>query len=149
MSTRRRFIEILPLAGVSLLAACSDKPEPAAPAPAAPAAPPAPAPVAPTPSAEAPAAPPAEAPPVAAAPAPATGKLPLVTVDDPTAIGLGYVTKAEQADAVKFKNYAPGQACANCAVYGAVGAPVGPCPLFPGRLVVATGWCSGYTRRAG
>ena len=131
MNTRRRFIQIAPLAGVALLAACSDKTaSPAAP-PAATAPPPA-APVAQTP----------------AVPAVGASTTP-VDVSEPAAIALGYVTDATKVDGAKFKTYAAGQACANCALFGAkAGDTSGPCPLFGGRPVAAAGWCSGYIKKA-
>lgn len=140
--TRRRFIEILPLAGVSLLAACSDKP--ATPPPAVATADPTPAP-APAPAT-------AAAPPVAPMPAPATagGSMPMVDEKEPAAIGLGYVADASRADATKFKAYSAGAACGNCALFGGKpGEASGPCPLFAGRQVAAKGWCSAYAKKAG
>ena len=157
MSTRRRFIEILPLAGITLLAACGDKaaaPTPAAPPAAAPpAAAPAPAPAtapppepAPAPAAP-PAAPTAAAPAPAAAPAAATGP---VDPAEPAAQSLGYVADATKADATKFKMYAAGQACGNCALFGGkAGDATGPCPIFAGRQVSTKGWCSAYNKKAG
>lgn len=134
MTTRRRFIEIVPLAGVALLAACSDK----APPPVA--APPAPAP-APPPVAEAPAAAPAT-------PAAAANTSP-VAQSEPAAIALGYVTDATKTDSAKFKNYSAGQLCSNCALFGGkAGDAMGPCPLFAGRSVNAKGWCTGYAKKA-
>ena len=125
MNTRRRFIEILPLAGLSLLAACSDK----AAAPAA-----SPAPAAPT------------AKPVEAAAAPQAA----VDPAEPAAVALGYVADASQADSAKYKTYVAGQACANCALYaGKAGGATGPCPLFAGRQVAAKGWCSAYAKKTG
>ena len=135
MSTRRRFIEILPLAGLSLLGACSDK----APAPAAS---PAPAPSTPP----APTASPVEA------PAPAGAAAPQAAVDpaEPAAVALGYVADASQADKAKYKTYVAGQACANCALCaGKAGDATGPCPLFAGRVVNAKGWCSAYAKKTG
>ena len=146
-STRRRFIEIFPLAGVGLLAACSDKAATPTPAPA-----PAP-PVAATPAAD-PA--PAAAAPVAPAPAPAPapvsagGAMPMVDEKDPAAVGLGYVAEASRADTAKFKTYAAGSACGNCALFaGKPGDASGPCPLFAGRQVSAKGWCSAYSKKTG
>jgi hypothetical protein len=38
-----------------------------------------------------------------------------------------------------------GATCANCALYqGATGATQGLCQLFPGRDVLAKGWCSSW-----
>ena len=131
MTTRRRFIEIIPLAGVGLLAACSDKAPPATA--------PAPAPVAQAPT-------PAPAP---AAPAAAAANTTPVDPAEPTAMALGYVSDATKADSAKFKTYTAGQACSNCALFGGkAGDASGPCPLFAGRAVNAKGWCSGYAKKA-
>jgi hypothetical protein len=157
MNTRRRFIEILPLAGLSLLTACSDKAAPPAPAPA-PSPAPSPAPAAEPASAQAAAAPastpaataattPATTPARTPAPA-ATASWPLVNPAEPAAVTLGYVTVASQADAAKYPKYAAGQACANCALYGGkAGDAAAPCPLYAGRLVSAKGWCSAYAKK--
>ena len=133
MSTRRRFISLLPLAGVSALAACSDKrSDAAAPAPA-----PAPAPAAP---------PPAPAVPQAAAPAPTGGAL---DPQDPQALALGYVAVADKIDKAKYPNYTAGQQCANCALFqGKAGDASGPCAIFAGKAVLATGLCSAYAKKA-
>ncbi len=136
MTTRRRFIEIVPLAGLTLLAACSDKPAP--PAIPSPANSPAPAP-APAPAAA----------PVAKAPAAAAAATTAVDPAEPAAMALGYVIDATKVDGAKFKTYSAGQLCSNCALYGAkAGEAAGPCPLFGGRLVAAKGWCSGYIKKA-
>jgi hypothetical protein len=129
---RRRFIQILPLAGAGLLAACSDKPAPT-PAPA-----PAPAPV------------PAEPPPPAAeAPTQAADALPMVDEADPTAQSLSYVADNTRVDRVRHPTFSPEQNCANCALYqGAAGAQAGGCPLFAGKWVAAEGWCSAWARRS-
>lgn len=132
MTTRRRFIEIFPLAGVALLAACGDKSAAPVAAPA-----PAPAPAA---------APVAEAAAPAAAPAAA---LPMLDEKDPTAIALGYVSDATKADTSKYKTYVAGMACANCALFqGKAGDESGPCPLYAGHQVAAKGWCGSYAKKA-
>ena len=136
--TRRQFIQIVPLSGVALLVACSDKAPP-------PAAAPAPAPAAPAAAAPAPSPSPAPAP-APASPA-ATG--PMVDEKDPTAVALGYVADAAQVDKTKYANYAAGQACSSCALYqGAAGSAAGPCPLFAGKQVSAKGWCASYAKKA-
>jgi len=139
MTTRRRFIEIMPLAGAAMLAACSDK-KAAAPEPAAPAPEPAPAPVA------------AATPPPAstAAEAAVTPAAALTPLDEKSekAVALAYVTDAQRADATKYKTYAAGQACSNCALFqGKAGDVIGPCPLFAGNSVTAKGWCSAYSKK--
>ena len=131
--TRRRFIEVIPLAGAaSWLVACSDK----APAPAPMAAPAHP----PAPVADA-------APASPAAPAPAATAT-LVDEKEPAAVALGYVTVASRADTTRYKTHAADQACSGCALYGGKpGDATGPCPLFAGRLVAGPGWCNGYVKK--
>ena len=136
MNTRRRFIQILPLAGVAAvvgLSACSDKAPPPAAVPA-----PAPAP--------APAAAPAPAP---ASPAPTAGAaLPMLDPADPAAVALGYVAVASKVDSAKYKTYIAGSACSNCALFGGkAGDAAGPCPLFPGKQVSAAGWSTAYVKK--
>jgi len=143
-STRRRFIEIVPFAGVAVLAACSPKSEP--PPPVAVAGP-APSPAASPSPAPAPAPTPAPAPaPTAAAPA---KDLPMVDEKDAQAALLGYVSNASRADKVKFKNYVAGSQCSGCALFqGKAGDSTGPCPLFAGKQVASTGWCSSWAKKA-
>jgi hypothetical protein len=73
----------------------------------------------------------------------------LVTEKDPQAAALGYVADATKADKAKYKNYAAGQTCANCALYQ--GKPTdaqGPCPLFAGKQVLGKAWCSAWAKKA-
>lgn len=154
MHNRRHFMIVVPMAG-SLLAACSKEtpttdvptsttpaPAPMSPAMSPPATPASPSP-APTTTSEAPA-------PSGGPAAMNSASLPLLQPSEPTAVALGYVAQASQADAAKYKNYAPGQACSNCSLYGAQGgAPQGPCPIFAGKQVLATAWCSAYVKKAG
>ncbi len=80
---------------------------------------------------------------------PATGDMPQVNLDDPTAQALGYKHDVANVDTEKYPAYRAGQACANCTLYqGASGDTWGGCQLFPGKLVNANGWCSGYTPKA-
>jgi len=132
-ATRRRFLEILPLTGVTLMAACSKTPEPA------PLASPSPTPMP---------APPPEAPP-AAAPATPTTNAPMLDPKEPQALALGYVDDAANADKAKYPKYASGNLCSNCALYqGKAGDAAGGCPLFPGKQVTANGWCSAWVKKA-
>jgi hypothetical protein len=83
--------------------------------------------------------------PVAGAPlrAALAGDMPLVGADDPTAKALKYAPDASKASDAK-----PGSKCANCSLYqGVAGAAQGGCPLFPGKSVKATGWCSSWTAK--
>ncbi|MCE9660552.1 MAG: high-potential iron-sulfur protein [Burkholderiales bacterium] len=68
---------------------------------------------------------------------------------DPQAVALGYVSDATKADKAKYKNYAAGQTCANCALYqGKATDAAGPCPLFAGKVVAGKGWCSAWAKKA-
>lgn len=151
LSTRRRFIEIVPFVGAGFLVACSPKAEPPAPAVAAPPPPPPPAAAAPEPApapvaAPAPAAPP-PAPAVAQNAAPAV--LPMVDEKATQALALGYVADSARADKAKFAVWAAGRQCNGCALYqGKAGEAAGPCPLFAGKLVTAKGWCSSWVKKA-
>ncbi|NKI34753.1 High potential iron-sulfur protein [Wenzhouxiangella sp. XN79A] len=79
-----------------------------------------------------------------------SGDMPQVGLDDPTAQALGYKHDVANVDTRKYPQYRPGQVCANCTLYqGAEGEAWGGCQLFPGKLVNANGWCSGYTRKVG
>jgi hypothetical protein len=72
----------------------------------------------------------------AAAAAPA----PLLQVSSAEAKAVKYVEDAKQA-----KGATPGSSCANCGLYqGANGSTQGPCQLFPGKDVKASGWCSSW-----
>lgn len=161
MTTRRSFIRILPLglagaASLPLMVACGDKsppPAPPAPPPLPPAAEPMPAATTPMPEASAAASvSPAPAsssgtPDAASAPS-AAGSTAMVSPQDPAAIALGYVAVASTVDAAKYTKYAPGQNCANCALFqGKAGDADGACPLFGGRHVAAAGWCSAHVNK--
>lgn len=144
MHTRRLFVQILPLAGLSALGACGDKaaPKPSAQAPVtgpAPAPPPAPSPVP---------APPATAPATTQAPAPAPAAAAAGSLVDPAeanAVALGYVADAKTT---KDARHAAGAACANCALYGGkAGDTSGTCPLYARKQVLATAWCTAYSKR--
>jgi hypothetical protein len=70
---------------------------------------------------------------------------PHLEVKDPAAVAVGYVEKATSVDVKKFPSYAKGSTCENCAqLQGTAGAAYRPCNLFPGKLVSAAGWCSGW-----
>ena len=69
--------------------------------------------------------------------------LPLLTDDDPTAKALKYVPDASKGSGAK-----PGSKCDNCKLYqGTAGSAQGPCLLFPGKSVKATGWCMSWTAK--
>lgn len=145
MTTRRRLIQSIPAlplmttaGAAALLAACGDKktveaPAATTPAPAAPSVAAAPE-MAVTPA------------PAIAAPPSATG--PLIDEKDPQAVALSYVAIAAKADKTKFPKYADGQMCSNCSLYQGGAAAQGGCPLFPGKQVLSTAWCSAYNKKA-
>ena len=68
---------------------------------------------------------------------------------DAQAIALGYVADAKRVDVKKFPKFVAGQNCTTCALY--VGKPsdkAGGCPLFAGKQVAGTGWCSAWAKKA-
>ncbi|MDB5868695.1 MAG: High potential iron-sulfur protein [Polaromonas sp.] len=74
---------------------------------------------------------------------------PLVQESEPQAIALGYKNDATKADKAKHPKYAPGQQCANCALYqGKPTDPAAGCPLFAGKQVAAKAWCSAWAKKA-
>lgn len=80
---------------------------------------------------------------------PAAPAAPMVDEKDPAATGLGYVADAARIDKARFKQYAAGQQCTSCQLYGgAAGSANGPCPIYPGKSVAAKGWCSAYVKKA-
>jgi hypothetical protein len=65
---------------------------------------------------------------------------PLLSIDAAEAKAVKYVENAAQA-----QGKVPDSSCANCGLYqGATGSTQGPCQLFPGKAVKATGWCSSW-----
>ena len=138
VSTRRRFIEIVPFASLAFIAACSPKVE-------------APVAVLPTPATPEPTSPsPVVQSPAPAEPMPSTSaSMPLVDENSPQAVALNYVNDAARANTSKVANHVAGSNCANCALYaGKPGDPEGMCPLFSGKHVAAKGWCSSWAKKA-
>jgi hypothetical protein len=77
---------------------------------------------------------------VASRSARADGAAPLLDVASPAAKAVKYVEDAKQA-----KGATAGSSCANCALYqGAAGSKQGPCQLFAGKDVKASGWCTSW-----
>lgn len=102
MTSRRQFIQIIPVAGAALIAARGVQAQAA-----------------------------------------------MVKEDDAQAKALGYVADAAKADKAKYKQYAAGQLCSNCALYqGKPTDAAGGCALFPGKQVAGKGWCSAYQKKA-
>ncbi len=73
---------------------------------------------------------------------------PLVDPKSPQAQQLGYVADSSKVDKAKSPKYVAGQACSACALFqGKVGDASGPCPLYPGKAVLAKAWCSAFVAR--
>ncbi len=69
-----------------------------------------------------------------------TVSLPLLSPDDPAARKVKYTEDASQVKAAT-----KGNNCANCALYeGTYKSTQGPCQIFPGKHVKASGWCSSW-----
>lgn len=101
MTSRRRFIQIVPVAGAALLGARA-----------------------------------------------ASAQANMVGEKDAQAVALGYVADATKADKAKYKQYAAGQTCANCALYqGKATDAAGGCPLFGTKQVAGKGWCSAWAKK--
>jgi hypothetical protein len=102
MTSRRRFIQIVPVAGAALLAARA-----------------------------------------------ASAQAAMVDEKDAQAVALGYVADAAKVDKAKFKQYAAGQVCTNCALYqGKPADAAAGCPLFGTKHVAGKGWCSAWAKKA-
>jgi hypothetical protein len=72
-------------------------------------------------------------------------ELPHLDVKDPAGAALGYVENASRVDAKKYPTYVKGSRCDNCLLLQGSSGAYRPCNLFPGKLVSAAGWCSGWT----
>jgi len=62
----------------------------------------------------------------------------MLSADDPTAKALSYTDKST----------VEGKSCSNCMLYQGGTAASGPCPVFPGKEVAATGWCKSWAAKA-
>jgi hypothetical protein len=80
---------------------------------------------------------------------PSAGPLTLLDENDTQAVALGYVADASRVDKAKHANFVAGSQCSNCALYqGQPGDAHGPCTIFGGKGVAATGWCTTWARKA-
>lgn len=101
MTSRRRFIQIVPVAGAALFGARA-----------------------------------------------ASAQANMVNEKDPQSVALGYVADATKVDKAKYKQYAAGQTCANCALYqGKAADAAAGCPLFGTKLVAGKGWCTAWAKK--
>lgn len=74
---------------------------------------------------------------------------PKVDEKDPQAVALGYVRDTAKADQKKYPKHTADQKCSGCQLYtGKPKEPTGPCPLFPGKVVEANGWCGSWVKKA-
>lgn len=59
-----------------------------------------------------------------------------------------YVADAKKVDKAKQPRYAPGQTCANCALYqGKPADKTGGCALFAPQQVAGPGWCNAWAKK--
>lgn len=73
-----------------------------------------------------------------------------IAEDDPTAKALSYVGDASKVNPKTNPTYKSGQHCANCIQYtGKPGEAKGPCNIFPGKNVKASGWCKVWVLKPG
>lgn len=72
----------------------------------------------------------------------ATDAMAQLDENGPQAAGLGYL---HDATAVENARYKAGQQCSNCVLYQGGDQAWGGCPLFTGKQVKATGWCTAYS----
>jgi hypothetical protein len=74
-----------------------------------------------------------------------SGGLPRLSEDSAQANSFGYKHVASDVDQSKQPRYKDGQKCSNCQLYQAKASDAwGPCPIFAGKAVKATGWCTAY-----
>lgn len=69
----------------------------------------------------------------------------LLREDEPKAVEFGYVAQTARVDQGKFPEHQPDQQCSKCQIYEDGPDGKGGCPLFPGKLVLAGGWCSAFS----
>lgn len=72
----------------------------------------------------------------------ATDAMAQLDENGPQASGLGY---RHDATTVENGRYKAGQQCSNCVLFQGGDQAWGGCPLFTGKQVKATGWCSAYS----
>ena len=71
----------------------------------------------------------------------------LLDVKDPAAKAVSYQEDARKVDPGLYPTYRRGQSCNTCALIEFGTAPLRGCTLFPGKLIVAAGWCSAWQLR--
>ncbi|MDX1569774.1 MAG: high-potential iron-sulfur protein [Xanthomonadales bacterium] len=74
--------------------------------------------------------------------------LPKLEESDAQASALGYHHDAAKVDTSEYPVYQEGSQCANCMLFqGAADAEWGPCGIFPGKQVKASGWCTAWAKK--
>ncbi len=73
--------------------------------------------------------------------------IPVLTEDDPMAMGLGYKLDTATVDATKQPKHTADQSCSNCALFTATTGGAGTCTIFTGKLVNEKAWCSAYAKK--
>lgn len=69
--------------------------------------------------------------------------LPVLAQDDPLAVTLAYTADTTTVSSESYPNHTNEQVCSTCVLsLSEAGAEFGPCSIFPGKFVAATGWCS-------
>ena len=77
-------------------------------------------------------------------------QVPAVKESDTQAASLAYKIDGTKVDKAKYPKFAAGQNCKNCALYQAKPEDkMGACPLFAGKQVHASAWCSAWVKKAG
>ncbi len=68
---------------------------------------------------------------------------------DPQAAALGYAADSTKVDSKKYPKYAKDQKCNNCQLYaGKVTDAAAACPIFAGKQVAGSGWCSAWVKKS-
>lgn len=80
----------------------------------------------------------------------ATAQITPVAETDSQAVALSYKINPAKVDKTKYPKYAAGQNCKSCQLYqGKADDKMGGCPLFAGKQVAASAWCSAWIKKAG
>jgi len=73
----------------------------------------------------------------------------MLSLTDPQAIAMGYVTDHLNVDKKKYPKFVAGSRCGACQIYQSGPNSVsGPCSIFPGKQVAGNGWCSAFQNKA-
>ena len=70
---------------------------------------------------------------------------PMLAENDPEAIKFSYTADASKVDPKKFPDFKAGDRCNKCQIYEDEPNNVGGCPIFTGKRVAGSGWCSSFS----